>query len=141
MLRNIDHNIWVAEQPLTYLGLSVGTRMTVIKLSDGSVVAISPIQMTDLMLQQLDQIGELQHIVAPNLYHYQFTSGLKLKYPKATFWAAPGLQQKKPELPIDQTLEPGHRFLEDLNFVPFAGFQTLGWGEFKTCRSLRVVNL
>jgi hypothetical protein len=29
MLRAIDRDIWVVEQPLRYFGLSVGTRMTV----------------------------------------------------------------------------------------------------------------
>ena len=37
MLRNIDQNIWVAEQPLRYFGLSIGTRMTVIRFTNGEL--------------------------------------------------------------------------------------------------------
>lgn len=44
MLRQIDRHLWVAEQPFKFLGLEVGTRLTVIKLSDNSLVLISPIK-------------------------------------------------------------------------------------------------
>ncbi len=37
MLRELDRNIWVAERPQRFYGLEVGTRMTVIRLADGSL--------------------------------------------------------------------------------------------------------
>jgi len=37
MLRELDRDIWVAEQPLRYFGLNVGTRMTIIRLSQGEL--------------------------------------------------------------------------------------------------------
>lgn len=77
MLREIDKNLWVAEQPLKYFGLSVGTRMTVIRLANGELVVISPIQIDEATIQQLNQIGDVAHIIAPNLYHYLFTSNFK----------------------------------------------------------------
>lgn len=43
MLREIDKNLWVSEQKFQFLGLEVGTRMTVIRLSNGELIAISPI--------------------------------------------------------------------------------------------------
>lgn len=33
MLRALDRDLWVAEQPLRYFGLSIGTRMTVVRLA------------------------------------------------------------------------------------------------------------
>ena len=55
MLRAIDHDIWVAEQPLRYFGLGIGTRMTVIRLDNGELVVISPIQVSDALVNQLSQ--------------------------------------------------------------------------------------
>jgi hypothetical protein len=129
MLRKLDQNIWVAEQPFTFLGLSVGTRMTLIQLKTGQLVAISPIQITDVIKQQIEDIGVVHHIVAPNLYHYKFAATFKVNYPRATFWAAPGLIKKKPELPIDQTITSSNLFLDELDCIQFEGFQTLPWGE------------
>lgn len=44
MLRQVSYNLWVAEQPLRFFGLEVGTRMTVVKLSNNFLVLISPIK-------------------------------------------------------------------------------------------------
>ena len=124
MLREIDQNVWVAEQPLRYFGLSVGTKMTVIRLTNGKLVVISPIQADCATIDHLNQIGDVCHIIAPNLYHYLFASRFKAIYPNATFWAAPGLQTKKPQLPIDKVIEAD--FLDELKHRLFDGFKTLG---------------
>lgn len=43
MHREIDNNLWVAEQAFKYWGLEVGARMTVIRLKSGLMI-ISPIK-------------------------------------------------------------------------------------------------
>jgi Domain of unknown function (DUF4336) len=125
-MREIDHDIWVTEQPLRYFGLNVGTRMTIIRLSQGELVVISPIQPTTEMVNQLRKLGEVRHIIAPNLYHYLFAEEFKKLYPKAIFWAAPGLELKKPNFPIDQTIVVKASSLWDgLEHIFFDGFRTL----------------
>jgi hypothetical protein len=54
MLRKIDESIWVAEQPLRYFGLSIGTRMTVVQLANCELAVISPIQMSDALVNHLN---------------------------------------------------------------------------------------
>jgi hypothetical protein len=131
MLREIDSNIWTAEQPFRYFGLSVGTRMTVIRLANDELVVISPIQVNEATLQQLDEIGSVRHIIAPNLYHHLFVSKFKEIYPKAILWAAPGLESKKPELPIDRVIKSnGDREWIGLEYLLFEGFSTLGLSGF-----------
>jgi len=131
MLRKIDKNIWVAEQPLRYLGLSIGTRMTVIQLKSLELVVISPIQMSDALVNHLNELGTVKHIIAPNLYHYLFATKFKALYPQATFWAAPGLALKTPNLPIDREITEGanHEW-EDLDCIFLDGFRTLGLNGF-----------
>jgi hypothetical protein len=131
MLREIDQDIWVAEQPLRYFGLSVGTRMTIVRLADRELAVISPIQISDAVVSQLDELGTVKHIIAPNLYHYLFIDHFKAIYPKATLWAAPGLEAKKPELSIDQII--GRHATNDwaeLETVFFDGFRTIGLSGF-----------
>ncbi|MGL5076154.1 MAG: DUF4336 domain-containing protein, partial [Waterburya sp.] len=72
MLQHIDTNLWVAEQPLKFMGLSVGTRMTVLRLADNSLLLISPIQITAQIKQQLDNLGIVRYLIAPNLFHYLY---------------------------------------------------------------------
>ncbi len=127
MLKNIDTDIWVAEAPFKYFGLSVGTRMTVIRLQNQELAVISPIKVDSKTISQLNELGTVSHIIAPNLYHYLFTADFKALYPNAIFWATPGLEVKKPELPIDRTINSNiDSFPRDLKYVLFDGFKTLG---------------
>jgi hypothetical protein len=131
MLRKIDDSLWVAEQPLRYLGLSIGARMTVVQLANRELVVISPIQMSDALVSHLNELGTVKHIIAPNLYHYLFASKFKVLYPTATFWAAPGLDLKKPDLPIDQRIREGENHeWNDLDCIFLDGFRTLGLSGF-----------
>ncbi len=101
MLREIDNNIWVAEQPLKYWGLEVGTRMTVIRLTTGELIVISPIQSDKTTIEQLNEIGNVAYIIAPNLYHHLFVYDFKSIYHEAQLWVVPGLVSKRPELSFD----------------------------------------
>ncbi len=134
MLIQVDQDVWVAEQPMRYFGLSIGARMTVIRLQNQEIGVVSPIRLTEALVAQLDRIGAVAHIIAPNLYHYFFASDFKARYPTANFWAAPGLEEKRPELPIDYVIEPTvveasrSELWNCLDFVLFEGFKTLGSG-------------
>ena len=124
MLRKIDSDIWVAEQPLRYFGLSIGTRMTVIRLANGELVVISPIQINETIVIQLEEIGTVRHIIAPNLYHYFFAADFKMHYANATFWAIPGLKLKKPDLAIDQVITSETSPWDGIEYLFFDGFRT-----------------
>ncbi len=130
MLTNLDHNLWVAEQPLRYFGLSIGTRMTVIRLANNELannelVVISPIQLTPALTEALQALGNVAQIIAPNLYHYLFAAEFKAAYPAATFWATAGLEAKQPALAIDQVLT-------DNVPSPWPGLELLFFDGFKT---------
>ena len=124
MLRKIDSDIWVAEQPLRYFGLSIGARMTIIRLVNGELVVISPIQINETLGVQLEEIGTVRHIIAPNLYHYFFASDFKTRYPNAIFWSVPGLKAKRPDLAIDQVITSKVSPWDGIEYVFFDGFRT-----------------
>lgn len=131
MLREIDRDIWVTEQPFRYLGLSVGIRMTVVRLANSELAVISPIQMNDTIINQLNKIGTVKHIIAPNLYHHLFAADFKKYYQDATFWAAPGLEVKKQDLLIDKNIDRNPSSLWDgLEYIFFDGVRTLGFNGF-----------
>ena len=126
MLRQIDRDIWVAQQPLRYFGLSVGTRMTAIRLANRELAIISPIAVNDTITSKLDELGTVKHIIAPNLYHYLFAANFKTRYPNATFWAAPGKKKKKPDLAIDVPIvDCQNNLFDEIDYLLFDGFQTL----------------
>ncbi|NJK99281.1 MAG: DUF4336 domain-containing protein [Spirulinaceae cyanobacterium SM2_1_0] len=124
-LRAVDTDLWVAEQPLRYLGLEVGTRMTVVRLATGELALISAIALDASLQSQLDTLGTVRYIIAPNSFHYRFAADCRARYPEAEFLAAPGLRAKKPELAIDRELKTGEVIGEALECSAFAGVNVL----------------
>lgn len=124
MLRQIDDNLWVAEQPLKFLGLEVGTRMTVIRLSDNSLILISPIKIDSQTTQQLDSLGIVKYLVAPNLFHYLYLAHCQQIYPQAEIISPPGLSHKQPDLKLGRVLTQDQiEFNGELEYSFLEGFQ------------------
>jgi len=97
-LRALDENIWIAERPQRFYGLEVGTRMTVIRLADRSLLLHSPVALDSDLRSQLDAIGDVRYAVAPNRVHHLYAGDVGKAYPGARLWLAPGLERKRPDL-------------------------------------------
>lgn len=130
MLREIDRNIWVGERQFKFLGLEVGTRMTVIRLDNGELIIISPIDVDEITLQQINELGNVTTIIAPNCYHHLFLNNFKSIYPNAEIWVAPGLDLKRPDIKSDRIFNECGKVgnSNEIEYLLFAGFQTLGIG-------------
>lgn len=123
-LKPIDANLWTTEQPLRFLGLEVGTRMTVIRLEDNSLCLISPIQITTAIKEQLDRLGTVTYLIAPNLFHYLYLTQAQVIYPNAKIFAPPGIESKLPNLTIDQIFTKDEvDFISELEYTLLEGFQ------------------
>ena len=137
MLKEIDRNLWVAEQEQKFMGLSVGTRMTVIRLTDNSLLLISPITIPPGLKLQLDELGTVKYLIAPNLFHYLYLADCQKLYPNAEIIAPPGLASKQPDLKIDRVLtEDEIDFNYELEYQLFSGFQVLIFTQIKTINEI-----
>ena len=126
MLKQIDRHLWVAEQPLKFLGLPVGTRMTVILLSGERLLLISPIKIDEETKAQLALIGKVEVIIAPNLFHHLYLAECQRIYPQAELIAPSGLETKKPNLAVDKIFFRDEiSFDSELEYILFDGFQVL----------------
>ncbi len=116
MLTPLDGDIWVAEQPLSFFGLRLGSRMTVVRLSDGGLWLHSPIALDDDLRAEVEALGEVRYVVAPNKYHHLSVGDWKGAFPEAVLCAAPGLARKRKDLAIDATLSdaPEEGWQDDL---------------------------
>lgn len=98
MLRLIADDLWVAEQPLRYLGVGLTTRMTIVRLADGILMVHSPIRLTDELRSAVPSAGRVRFIVAPNRFHHLFVADWQKAYPDAQTSCAPGLDTKRADL-------------------------------------------
>jgi len=74
------------------------TRMTVIKLSAGGLFLHSPIRLDGGLRSELDGLGEVRAIVAPNRAHHLFAGDACAAYPNAKLYGALGLPLKRKDL-------------------------------------------
>ena len=100
MLRELARDLWVVERPQRFYGLEVGTRMTVIRLSDGSLLLHSPVLLDEELRRELDSRGDVRYAVAPNRFHHLYVGKVAPAYPGARTWVGPGLERKRPDLEI-----------------------------------------
>lgn len=100
MLVPIAANIWHAQRNFVVAGMTMSARMTVVRLDDGALWLHSPILIDDALRAALDAIGPVQYVIAPNKAHHLFAKKTLALYPQARLFGAPGLDEKRPDLPV-----------------------------------------
>lgn len=132
-LSEIAPELWIAEQPLRYLGFEVGRRMVVIRLANGGLLIHSPVRLSTELGAALDQLGEVRFVVpASELHGHLYMEQYRDAYPRVKLFAAPGLDRKRTDLRFDGLLsgvaEPEWR--DDLDQMAFEGHRRLNEIEF-----------
>jgi len=120
MLKKFGRDIWTADgSNVTVVGFCYPTRMAVIRLSKGDLFIWSPIQLTDGLRAEVDAIGRVRHIVAPNSLHHLFLAEWQRAYPRALLYAPPGLRKKRRDIVFDAELgsRPSQDWGEEIDQV------------------------
>ncbi|MDQ8730435.1 DUF4336 domain-containing protein [Bradyrhizobium sp. LHD-71] len=108
MLKQFGQEVWTADGPdAVVAGFHYPTRMAVIRLSDGQLFIWSPIRLTDALRAEVDALGQVQHIIAPNSLHHLSLPEWKSAYPGAKLHAPPGLRKKRTDIAFDADLGHG----------------------------------
>lgn len=118
-------DLWTITQPLRFLGVEVGSRMTLLRLPSGSLVMISPIKLSRELQGAIAQLGQVAHIIAPNLFHHLSLEAATQAFPEAKVWGVPGLSKKCPEVNFNELLDQPGSFEGVLDYLPFQGFAAL----------------
>jgi hypothetical protein len=103
-LREWSEGVWIAAAPLRFYGIPFGTRMTAIRLGDGSLWLHSPIPLPPTLRAALQAHGPVRHLVSPNKLHHLFFGPARAAFPEARLYAPPGLARKRPDLAFDAEL-------------------------------------
>ena len=99
MLRKLDEGLWVIDHEFTMPGgVQIGTRTTLIRLSDGSIFAHAPGPADDGDHIEIAKYGKVSQIVAPNLFHNEFVEDWVSRYEGATCYAPASFDTKIPGL-------------------------------------------
>ena len=125
----VPDRLWVREMPLRLFGAELGTRMSVVRLSGegGDLWLHSPVALDLSLREELDALGRVRFVVCPNRGHHMFAGEYFAAYPDASIYAAPGLSEKRPDLPFHGVLgdAPEAGWVRDLEQALFRGDRVL----------------
>jgi len=96
--------LWSVAADHRWLGLHLGTRMTVLRLPGGELWLHSVVAIDDLLADEIQALGPVRHIVIPNLYHHVYVADAIGRWPAARVHAPAAMRRKRPELRIDADL-------------------------------------
>lgn len=127
-LQPLDDNLWVCRAAQVFIGLPVGSRMTVVRLRSGELVVHSPVRLDDQLKEEIDALGSVRTVVAPNCLHHLHAGQWLEAYPQADCWAPRGLRKKRPDLRIDHELGADRpKWGDEIEVIPIPS--TPGWEE------------
>ena len=79
-------------------------RAVVIRLNDGSLFILSPIQLTPEIRADIAPLGVVKWLVSPNHLHHLYLGDWSQAYPDARLYASPRLAPKRKDLTFYKTL-------------------------------------
>lgn len=122
MLQPFAEGVWTDARPVRFWGVETGSRMTVVRLSEGGLFVHSPVALDDECRRRVDELGEVRAVVAPSIFHHLHVGAWMAAYPGAVFAACPGLEWKRPDLPFSCVIgDPAHPvWARDLDQVYFS---------------------
>jgi hypothetical protein len=110
-MQRLHPDLWIADSPLRFFGIEIGARMTVVRLPGSRLLLHSPIAARRELVQEVQELGTVAYLVAPNRFHHLYMSEWQRACPEASAFVAPGLDTKRPDLEIEAVLgeapEPG----------------------------------
>jgi hypothetical protein len=96
VLKPVADGIWIVDSgPLHILGIGLPLRMTVIRLSGGDLLLHSPTRCTEALRREIEAVGRIRHLIAPDIAHWMFVKPWQDALPDAVTWAAPGLRERR----------------------------------------------
>lgn len=117
--------IWTCEGPdVPFLpGFPYPTRMVIVRLADDGLFVWSPIALDADLRAEVDALGPVRDLVAPNRIHHLSLGEWRAAWPEARLHAAPGLARKRRDLAFDTELgdTPDPAWAGDLDQVLVAG--------------------
>lgn len=124
-MQKLNESLWVFEgSNVSFFTMPFSTRMVVVQLADGKLWVHSPIKLTDALLQEIQQLGEVGYLIAPNHLHHLFIDQWQKAFPDALTYGTEEVAKKRSDLKFDGVLDssqtenlPWHKELDQLLFT------------------------
>lgn len=103
-IQKLESNLWRVEGEVP--GTSLRRVMVVAKMSDGGLVVHNAIALTEYLMREIEDWGEVRYIVVPNAYHRLDCTRFKRRYPDAKLVCPKAAVKRVGEMaPVDLTFD------------------------------------
>jgi hypothetical protein len=121
----IADGVWMESGPVRFLGLSMTSNMTVLRLGSGGLLLHSPVPLTPERRAAVEALGPVTHLYAPNTYHHLRIGDWAGAFPAARLHAPSLLARKRRDLKIDRAhdRDPEPAFAGVLEELAVDGFR------------------
>lgn len=89
MLTPVAEGLYEVTRPLNVITFEIGTRMSVLRGSDGGLHLLSAVDVTPDEKAAIDAIGTVRSIIVPNRMHTMFWRKAHAAWPEATLYGPP----------------------------------------------------
>lgn len=131
-LKKVAENIWIVdgetiEIDFILFDIPFSTRMTIVKLKNGTLWCHSPIQPSTDLLKEIRELGEVRHLISPNRFNYAYIEEWKKLFPDAVAWSSPGVEARAQSqnnlIQFDHSLEdtPPSAWADEIDQFIFKG--------------------
>lgn len=123
-MQQLHSDVWIADSSLRFLGMEIGARMTVIRLPGPRLFLHSPVAAVPELVREVQALGPVAYLVAPNRFHHLFVAEWHRACPEASVYVAKGVEKKRPDLKVIATLsnEPESGWAGTIDQVLLSGF-------------------
>jgi short-subunit dehydrogenase len=109
-MRQVTSDVWIVDdRPIRAAGVPIPIRMTIVRLTGGGLLLHSPTRYSDRLRAELERIGPIRYLLAPNIAHWMFLRDWQREVPRALTFAVPGLasrhQIQKAGVRIDREID------------------------------------
>ena len=94
MIEQLVPGVWTVATPLKLGGAEFGTRMTIVRIGEDGLVLIAPCPIDDELASELDRLGTVRALIAPNAFHHFYFVDASKRYPTAARFLAEGVAKK-----------------------------------------------
>lgn len=129
-LETLAEDLWACKHRFRALGMTIASRMTVVRLEGNALFVHSPAHLTPELRKALEYLGHVRYVVCPNRFHHLFAGEYATAFPNTRLYAAPGLARKRHDLsfagelgatapwddPIAQALIEGGQWFNEVVF-------------------------
>ncbi|WP_415721823.1 DUF4336 domain-containing protein [Photobacterium ganghwense] len=120
----LDERIWIADGgTVPFFTLPYSTRITVVKLDDGSLWIHSPIKLSADLYQALNELGDVRYLIAPNHLHHLFLEEWQTAFPQADTYGTQEVIAKRQDLSFTGELvtKETYPWSQEIHQVLFTG--------------------